>query len=138
VLDTLLKAGAKWTDSDLAVAAEGCYPQVIEAMLKSGANPNATRNGRPALLMTMFSDCGDGARLLMSAGADVNAKSSDGRTALMQAAGDGRAALVQLLLEKGADLEATDTAGRTAWMYAAMGNQIEVVEMFKKARARRP
>ena len=48
VLDTLLKAGAKWTDSDLAVAAEGCYPQVLEAMLKSGANPNATRNGQPA------------------------------------------------------------------------------------------
>jgi len=44
---------------------------------------------------------------------------------------------VQLLLEKGADLEATDTAGRTAWMYAAMGNQIEVVEIFKKARIRK-
>ena len=56
----------------------------------------------------------------------------------MQAAGDGRAGMVQLLLEKGADLEATGAAGRTAWMYAAIGDQVEVVEMLKQARARRP
>jgi ankyrin repeat protein len=86
--------------------------------------------------MTAFSDCTEGARLLITAGADANARSSDGRTALMQAAGDGRAGLVQLLLDKGADMEATDNAGRSAWMYAAMGNRIEVVEIFKKARAR--
>ena len=46
-------------------------------------------------------------------------------------------ASVTLLLEKGADLETTDGSGRTAWMYAAMGDQVDVVEIFKKARAKK-
>ena len=56
----------------------------------------------------------------------------------MQAAGDGRASLVELLLEKGADLDAKDGSGRTAWTYAAMGDQVEVVQIFKKVREKKP
>lgn len=39
---------------------------------------------------------------LLSAGADVNAKDKDGRTALMAASGKGHRSIVKLLEEKGA------------------------------------
>ena len=67
----------------------------------------------------------------------MNTKGPEGRTALMQAAGDGQADLVQLLLDKGADMEAKDDAGRSAWGYAAMGGQLEVAEIFKRERAKK-
>ncbi|MFP4498897.1 MAG: ankyrin repeat domain-containing protein [Vulcanimicrobiota bacterium] len=48
------------------------------------------------------------ARILISSGADVNAKTKDGWTALSLASGRGTNELVVLLLEEGADIEAGD------------------------------
>jgi ankyrin repeat protein len=109
----------------------------VQTLAKMGAKVNTVRNGRPALFMAVWSHCADTATFLVASGADVNAKSGDGRTALMQAAGDGRAELVQLLMDHGADMDAKDEAGRTAWTYAAMGNQLEVAEIFKRAREKK-
>jgi ankyrin repeat protein len=137
IFETLVKAGAKWKDEDLVVAAQGCHTDTVQKLMTMGAKANALRGGRSALFMAVWNHCGDAATLLVERGADVNAKGSDGRTALMQAAGDGRTDLVQLLMDHGADMEAKDDAGRTAWMYAAMGNQLEVAEIFKKAREKK-
>ena len=137
IFEALVKAGAKWRDDDLVVAAQGCHTETVQKLMTMGAKANAMRGGRSALFMAVSNRCGDTANLLVERGADVNATSGDGRTALMQAAGDGRADLVQLLMDHGADMEAKDEAGRTAWMYAAMGNQLEVAEIFKKAREKK-
>src|SRR5262249_44299030 len=137
IFEALVKAGAKWRDDDLVVAAQGCHTEAAQTLLKMGAKVNARRNHRSAPLMAARSQCLDTLKLLVAGGADVNGKSGDGRTALMQAAGDGRVEIVQFLMDHGADMEMKDEAGRTAWMYAAMGNQLEVAEIFKKAREKR-
>lgn len=59
-------------------------------------------------------------RLLLEAGASVNATENTGQTAIFGAATNGWNSVVQLLAEHGADLEHTDDAGNTV-VDAAMG-----------------
>jgi hypothetical protein len=65
---------------------------------------------------------GDTNRLesLLKAGAELEAKDPDGRTALMLAAQYGRADTVRLLLAKGAHADARDTRGWNAYMLALL------------------
>src|SRR5687768_14268102 len=57
--------------------------------------------------------------LLISAGADVNATTTKGRTALMWAAWRGRNESAKTLIEKNAIVNAQDGFGSTALMLAA-------------------
>lgn len=57
-------------------------------------------------------------QLLLSAGADPNARTADGKTAMMLAAAYGRWPAVQLLLDAGADVRATNNDGMTALDFA--------------------
>jgi ankyrin repeat protein len=63
----------------------------------------------------------DTMRRLLDAGANVNAKSAAGATALMWAAADF--AKVRLLVERGADVKAVSESGQTALHLAAMSDQ---------------
>ncbi|HET8696586.1 MAG TPA: ankyrin repeat domain-containing protein, partial [Gammaproteobacteria bacterium] len=56
----------------------------------------------------------DAVKALLAAGADVNAKSDEGDTALHLAAFDGKLDLVRALVAGGANLDAKDAAGLTA------------------------
>jgi ankyrin repeat protein len=68
-------------------------------------------------------------------GADVNAKASDGRTALMTAAAAGDAALVRRLLAAGAKVNATNGRGGTALMYASVRGDLETVTVLLQKEA---
>ncbi|KAH7116377.1 ankyrin repeat-containing domain protein, partial [Dactylonectria macrodidyma] len=52
-------------------------------------------------------------KLLLGKGADVDAKSEDGRTPLLWAVNRGHVAVVELLLEKSAEIESEDGNGQT-------------------------
>ena len=60
----------------------------------------------------------DVAKLLLDKGADVNAKTGKGKTALMMAAENGHADIVHALLGKGADVNAKTSNGWTALLLA--------------------
>ena len=55
----------------------------------------------------------DVVKVLLAAGADVEAKDEDGRTALHRAARAGHGDIVKVLIEGGADVEAQEKDGRT-------------------------
>jgi len=74
---------------------------------------------RPADLV-LAAETGDLAtvRRLLRAGAKVDIRNAEGRTALQAAALGGQAETLRLLLEKGADLNAKDRSDQTALMLA--------------------
>ena len=77
---------------------------------------------------------------LILAGADVNAKNSDGNTALMWASAYGYTNAIIKLLELGADVNASNNDGWTALMWAAKNGHtnaiIKLVEHGAKINAR--
>ena len=64
---------------------------------------------------------------LLANGANVGARDTIGRTALMLAAIEGRVEAVKVLLEKGSDVSAANKFGGTALDFAVMNSQAEVV-----------
>ena len=72
----------------------------------------------------------DQANEALEAGADANAKDSDGWTALVIAAGHGRTDIVKALLNKGADINARSRAVDqwTPLMYAAYEGHTDTVK----------
>ena len=73
--------------------------------------------------------------LLLEAGADENAASTDGATALMVAAFRGHLEVVRVLLEAGADKHAATHDGETALVVAAYQGHLEVVRLLLEAEA---
>jgi ankyrin repeat protein len=74
-------------------------------------------------------ECG----LLLRSGADVNAKSSTGETALMRAIGNNNMSMARMLLDYGADVNVSDKRSRTTLMYAAAQDRSEGLELLLKA-----
>lgn len=64
-------------------------------------------------------------------GADVNAKDSNGMTALMVAETMSRFEVIKLLLDKGADVNAKDNNGQTVLSYASYFINDGIVNLLK-------
>jgi hypothetical protein len=79
------------------------------------------------------------ARLLIAAGADVNARNRQGSTPLIEAAKSGAVDVVRVLLEHGAELEDRDTERSfTALEWAITSDQEEVAQVLRAAGAKEP
>jgi ankyrin repeat protein len=118
----------------LRASKAGDNPDAIRLLLQHGALvdlPNVT--GITPLMTAAGMGHGDGAsrgrfnteqdglgaiQLLLKAGANINAGSEDGQTALHSAAQKGWNKVVSLLADNGAALDAKDLRGRTALDYA--------------------
>ncbi len=98
-------------------------PEMVELLLKHGANPNVRNNSYPGTPLH-FTDDPEIARLLLEYGADINAKDSSDRTPIQAAAQDENHDLVEFLLKAGQvlDIESLAHLGRTK----------EIVDLLKK------
>lgn len=104
--------------SPLGLAAFFKREDAVRALLEHGADPS--RASANAMKVTpLHSAVADGgnsaiAKMLITAGADVNAAQRHGWTPLHGAAASGDAEIVRLLLARGADAHATHDGGATA------------------------
>jgi len=92
--------------------------EVVEALLRKGADVNAHPEGTTALLYRARSRDKAGCLFFLEHGADVDA-AEDGHTALTYAAESGDDAMVDLLLKHRANVNANVGRGKTALMAAA-------------------
>jgi uncharacterized protein len=135
----LIRAGAdvnaknRYGVTPLALAADEGNPAVLDILIKGGAKPNDPINfvnsGETPLMHAARSSKVDAVKLLVRAGADVNAKENwNGQSALMWAADDGDSAMVTALLELGADIHAKSHAGTTPFLFAVRKGDVRSVQ----------
>ncbi|HJT86224.1 MAG TPA: ankyrin repeat domain-containing protein [Bryobacteraceae bacterium] len=129
---------------------------LIQKLLESGANPNATVNNTPrarmregsprivyatALMRAAFSGDLELVKLLLAHGADPHIESKDRETTLMAAAGTGfingyskgrspaeRLEVIKLLVKVGEDVNAADNYGITPLMVAANMGDLPIIQ----------
>ncbi|MBM9576586.1 ankyrin repeat domain-containing protein [Leptospira sp. 201903070] len=77
------------------------------------------------------------AEYLIRNGADVNARTRDGHTALMMASTNRYPEIVKLLIQSGADVHATTVQGHTAWSESTLEDSKRVQEILQQAGAGR-
>jgi uncharacterized protein len=101
----------------LGFAAYFGQSEAARLLLQAGADPNLrSQNALSVMpLHSALSACHfDVARILIEAGADINAQGGEGYTPLHYAADRGEADIAELLLAKGAQTDLRDAHGRTA------------------------
>jgi ankyrin repeat protein len=100
----------------------------VRRLLKSGANPNLPNDAGATPLMWAVDD-EEKVHLLLEGGADTNARSAEGRTALIIAAGRyGSSAVVQELLDHKAN-QSPSSQGQSAVRAASLAGDEAVLRM---------
>lgn len=108
------------------------HQEMVELLLRHGANVNATQAGQTSLMRAIHKGFTDIALLLMESGADIHMKDFGKRTALWFAAKLGNATLVKALTEKGADPKVADVNGDSPIGMAKRERHKEVWEFLSR------
>jgi len=117
-------------DSPLHVAAAGYRVEIAKVLLKAGANPNSAENHRRSrplhyaadgyVISDLWNEKNQVGtiKLLLKAGAEIDAQDKNGATALHRAVRTRCAAAVKCLLDGGADTTIKNKPGSTAFHLA--------------------
>ena len=126
-IEKLLKGSADVSATDasgwtpLMYAAASGHQEAVQMLLAAGAKPNqVSPRGDTALMAAAAEHTFD--QNIVQAGADVNARNSDGVTALMILASEGEADEIESALKAGADPTLKDSKGRTALDHLQLAN----------------
>ena len=92
-----------------------------------GADGRRSATDAPKLQIAASFGLKDVVRYLLKSGADIDAKSTDGWTALSAAAWNGEQGVVELLLENGADKEAKNHSGWNALANACRNEHLGII-----------
>ena len=116
-------------------AAKNPHPEITEALIASGADPNARTNDQAVPLLWAAVDGSNPLvlQMLADAGADVNAKDDMGRTPIFFAVGVSNADAAAMLIEAGAELNLVDAEGRHLLSYA---KNSKISDLLKENSAR--
>jgi ankyrin repeat protein len=98
-------------------------------------NARSQDRGGSALIDSALGKYDDIGADLLAAGAEVNAKSKDGQSALIISVGLNDAVFTEMLLHSGANPDDPDALGASARKYASLFNKPAIMELFKKYAA---
>ena len=135
-IDELLRTNARTANArgmrgstPLMAAALYGGAALVKRLLIAGADPNAANTAGATALMWAVPDP-EKMRLLLDAGADVNARSEDQRSALVVTSGIvGAAPALRLLLEYGADLSVWQATDPSPLREAARADDAEMFHL---------
>jgi ankyrin repeat protein len=118
----------------LCIAARDGHIEIMELLLKHGANVNIRYENNSPLMFAVINGSYDGLKLLLDHGADVNAKGANKNTPLIVQA-ISNPENVKLLLEYGADVDIKNKYGATALIKACKcrKSNIEIIKLIIKA-----
>lgn len=121
---------------NLFLAIRGGDVDTIQNLVNEDPSLVAARNerGTPPLTLATYFENLQAAKILVAAGADVNASDVSG-TALMGVSFKGFLEIAEYLISVGADVNAKSGNGTTALHYAAMFNKPALVDLLLKAGA---
>lgn len=124
-------------DALVSAAAEGELDKVKQ-LLATGADIDKidTETGTSALMEAVESNNQEMVQVLLSAGADVNAKNKHGRTALMSMEEETTAEIIETLISAGADVNAKADNGYTALLFAARVENLPSLQALLNAGAK--
>ena len=109
----------------------------VNRLIADSPNLNAPygKYGKTVLMRGARAGHVETVKVLLSAGANLEATDKDGWTALMWAAEEGHVEVVKVLLSAGANLEATDKDGWTVLMREAGAGHVEIIKVLLSAGA---
>jgi ankyrin repeat protein len=115
----------------LYIACARKHKDIADFLLSNGANAESPTDtlGFTPLMMAAQNGWDDIARRMIAAGANVNAKTLDGKTPLVMAAQFGTEAVAEVLIASGANVNYTSEAGYTPLAAAARGGNIGILRL---------
>lgn len=112
-----------------AIPNAGEKPQIIDVLLKSGANPNVDNGfGWTPLMEAVRQNDVDTVKALINYGANINATNNSGRTPLMIASNSGNLNILTVLLSNNADVGILTQDNQTALIIAVEKGYGQIVK----------